>query len=128
MSIASTDRLVFSEEKIAQYVASIQRDFYIARCHQQNGQYELIVTPESYVLRMAKMAVTRADIDGYGSSQAELLIKLYNDNCPGNVKVEAYVQKTLPLLSNGLDKDVYTLCVCFTHLSKHRHPFRGRNA
>lgn len=121
MSNASAGTLVFSREEIAKYVSSIKRDFSIARHHQHNGTYELVVTPESYVLRMAKMAVTRADIDGYRNGRAELLIKLYNDNCPNRVKVKAYVQKTLPSLLNDQDSDIYTLCVCFTYASRYRH-------
>ena len=114
MSLAVSTPRVLSTEELADYITGIKRDFVIARTHQRNAKYELVVTPKSYVVRTNENASIRADLDGFTCSLSKSLIKLYQQNCPDDMEVKAIVEKKLPAPYDKQQKDVYMLRVRFT--------------
>jgi hypothetical protein len=123
---APTTPLVLSETEAAEFKTSIERDFAIARSHQKNGMYELVVTPSSYVLRRADKARTRADFDGFGCSMAHLVTALYEQYCPSDVVVRTTVETPRRPSYETTEKEVYLLRVRFTftqNKKKSRHFF-----
>jgi len=124
MSPAQTTPLVLSVEgsestpdktlEKSQEVKDVERDFAIARSHQKNGIYELVVTPESRVIRRADKATARADIDGFSCAAARALTRLYEQHCPDDAKVKTTVEKPLPSPLDEKQEDTYLLRVRFT--------------
>ena len=114
MSTATSAPLVLSAQELANFKASIDRDFAIARNHQRNGSYELVVTPQSPIYRTAEMATTHANFDGFSCSMAHLITSLYHQQCPVDAEIKAAVEKKLSARYETEEKDVYLLRVRFT--------------
>jgi len=109
----------------SQEVKDVERDFAIARSHQRNGMYELVVTPESRVIRRADKATARADIDGFSCAAARALTRLYEQHCPTDAKVRTIVEKPLASPLDEKQEDTYLLRVrfTFTQSTKKGHRF-----
>ena len=120
MSLTQSTPLLLSAAEIDEFSACITRDFAIARSHQKNGKYELVVTPKKYVVRLAEKSSVRADLDGFTCSMAKSLIKLYEQKCPADIEVKAIVEKTLRTPLGDQQEDVYMLRVRFTFKQRAR--------
>lgn len=114
MSTAQVAPLLLSGVERETLLTSIKHDFAIARMHQKNGKYDLVVTPKFPVVRVADKAMTHADFDGFTCNNAKLLIKLYQQLCPAGVEVSAIVEKALHSPTSEQQQDIFMLRVRFT--------------
>lgn len=114
MSTAQVAPLLLSGVERETLLTSIKHDLAIARMHQKNGKYDLVITPKLFVVRIANKAMTRADFDGFTCNNAKLLIKLYQQLCPADVEVSAIVEKALHTALSDQQGDFFMLRVRFT--------------